>query len=128
MFRNFAKTASGQTSADAALRIFAEHFFPMENTPTLINQLVEAIYSEPRAGRPMPARIELGPDLFPRFQQEHRKALAILLPEAGNVYPGSLCGVPIVEMNEPGAALVRLDGLHDVLMLTPNVRAATLAT
>jgi hypothetical protein len=92
----------------------------LENVPGshhLITLLIEAIYSEPRARRPMPARIELGPDLFPRFQQEHRKALAAVLPEVCNVYPGSLCGVPIVEMNEPGAALIRLDGWRGVLVL-----------
>jgi hypothetical protein len=76
----------------------------------IITLLVEAIYSEPRAGRLMPARIELGPDLFRQFQREHREALAAMLPEAGNVYPGSLAGVPVVEMKAPGAALVRLDG------------------
>lgn len=36
----------------------------------LIALLVEAIYSEPREGRSMPARIELGPDLFRQFQRE----------------------------------------------------------
>lgn len=78
--------------------------------PDLITQLVEAIYSEPREGRSMPERIELGPDLFPQFQREHREALAAMLPEAGNVYPGSLAGVPVVEVEAPGATLVRLDG------------------
>lgn len=76
----------------------------------LITLLVEAIYSEPREGRSMPARIELGPDLFRQFQREHRKALAAMLPEAGNVYPGSLAGVPVIEAKAQGALLVRLDG------------------
>lgn len=92
----------------------------LENVPgshALITLLIEAIYSEPRAGRPMPARIELGPDLFPRFQQEHRKALAALLPEAGNVYPGSLVGVPVVEVPMPGATLVRLNDARVALTL-----------
>lgn len=75
-----------------------------------IAALVDAIYSEPRSGRRMPTRIELGPDLFRKFQREHREALAAMLPEAGNVYPGSLAGVPVVEIATPGAALVRLDG------------------
>lgn len=76
----------------------------------IIQQLVEAIYSEPRAGRLMPVRIELGPDLFRQFQRGHREAMAAMLPEAGNVYPGSLAGVPVVEVEAPGATLVRLDG------------------
>lgn len=83
----------------------------------IIQHLVEAIYSEPRVGRFMPARIELGPDLFPHFQREHRKALAAVLPEAGNVYPGSLAGVPVVEAATPGAVLVRLDGARGALAL-----------
>lgn len=76
----------------------------------LITLLVEAIYSEPRAGRLMPARIELGPDLFRQFQREHREALAAMLPEACNVYPGSLAGVPVVEGIGVGATLVCQDG------------------
>lgn len=76
----------------------------------LITLLVEAIYSEPREGRYLPARIELGPDLFRQFQREHREALAAMLPEAGNVYPGSLAGVPVVEAAAPGAVLVQLGG------------------
>ncbi|CAN7499863.1 hypothetical protein LJR074_003461 [Acidovorax sp. LjRoot74] len=68
----------------------------------LIALLVDAIYSEPRAGRLMPARIELGPDLFRQFQRKHREALAAMLPEAGNVYPGSLACVPVVEATTPG--------------------------
>ncbi|MDR6767749.1 hypothetical protein J2W88_003030 [Acidovorax delafieldii] len=76
----------------------------------IIQQLVEAIYSEPRAGRLMPVRIELGPDLFRQFQRDHREAMAAMLPEAGDVYPGSLAGVPVVEIATPGAVLVRLDG------------------
>ena len=83
----------------------------------LINMLVEAIYSEPRAGRLMPARIELGPDLFWQFQREHREAMATMLPEAGNVFPGSLAGVPVVEVMTPGAAMVRLDGAQVALAL-----------
>lgn len=58
----------------------------------------------------MPARIELVPDLFSQFQREHREALAAMLPEAGNVYPGSLAGVPVLALTPPGAVLVRLDG------------------
>jgi len=84
----------------------------------LITLLVEAIYSEPRAGRLMPARIELGPDLFRQFQLEHREALAAMLPEAGNVYPGSLAGVPVVKVAEAGAALIRMDGRRKVLPST----------
>lgn len=76
----------------------------------LITMLVKAIYAEPREGRSLPARIELGPDLFPHFQREHRKALAAMLPDATNVYPGSLAGVPVVEVVYAGASLVRLDG------------------
>ena len=85
--------------------------------PDLITQLVEAIYSEPREGRSMPARIELGPDLFRQFQREHREALAAILPEAGDAYPGSLAGVPVVEMTTPGSVLVRLDGTQVALAL-----------
>lgn len=94
----------------------------------LIALLVDAIYSEPRAGRLMPARIELGPDLFRQFQREHREALAAMLPEADNVYPGSLAGVPVVEMTIPGAELVRLDGGRDVLALPPISQSAGLPT
>ena len=83
----------------------------------IIQHLVDAIYSEPRVGRFMPARIELGPDLFPHFQREHRKALAAVLPEAGNVYPGSLAGVPVVEVKIPGAVLVRQDGRRELLAI-----------
>lgn len=83
----------------------------------LITLLVEAIYSEPRAGRLMPARIELGPDLFRQFQREHREALTAMLPEADNVYPGSLAGVPVVEVTTPGAVLFRLDGARVALAL-----------
>jgi hypothetical protein len=83
----------------------------------IIQHLVEAIYSEPRDGRFMPARIELGPDLFPQFQREHREALTAMLPEADNVYPGSLAGVPVVEVTTPGAVLVRLDGAQVTLAL-----------
>lgn len=83
----------------------------------LIALLVEAIYSEPRAGRLMPARIELGPDLFHQFQREHREALAAMLPEAGNVYPGSLAGVLVVEMLTPGAVLVQMSGERVALPL-----------
>lgn len=83
----------------------------------IVTHLVLAIYSEPRAGRPMPARIELGADTFARFQAEHREMLADLLPEAGNFYPGSLVGVPVVEVATPGAALVRLDGGRIALSL-----------
>ncbi|MCT6720603.1 hypothetical protein [Acidovorax sp. K2F] len=85
--------------------------------PDLITQLVEAIYLEHRGGRFMPARIELGPDLFPKFQREHREALTAMLPEADNVYPGSLAGVPVVEAETPGAVLVRLDGARGALAL-----------
>lgn len=94
----------------------------------LITLLVEEIYSEPREGRSMPARIELGPDLFRQFQREHREALAAMLPEASNVYPGSLAGVPVVEMKTPGAVLVRLDGRRDVLALLPISQEAGLPT
>lgn len=79
--------------------------------------LVHAIYAEPRAGRPMPIRIELGTNLFLQFQREHREALASLLPEAGNVFPGSLAGVPVVEVLTPGSVLVRLDGTQVALAL-----------
>lgn len=85
--------------------------------PALISQLVEVIYSEARGGRFMPARIELGPDLFRQFQREHREAMAAVLPEADNVYPGSLAGVPVVEATTPGAVLVRLDGARVALVL-----------
>ncbi|MFM2254165.1 MAG: hypothetical protein RJB68_2502 [Pseudomonadota bacterium] len=94
----------------------------------LITMLVEAIYAEPRKGRSMPARIELEPDLFRQFQREHREALAAMLPEANNVYPGSLAGVPVVEATTPGAVLVRLDGRRDVLALLPISQAAGLPT
>ncbi len=83
----------------------------------IVTNLVLAIYSEPRAGRPMPLRIELGADTFARFQAEHREMLADLLPEAGNVYPGSLVGVPIVEVATPGAALVSGSGERRALDL-----------
>lgn len=83
----------------------------------LIELLVEAIYSELRAGRPMPARIELSPDVFADLQAAHREALADLLPEVENVYPGSLCGVPVVGVAELGAKLVRTDGGYRVLAL-----------
>lgn len=83
----------------------------------LVTSLVDAIYAEPRSGRPMPARIELGPDLFRQFQREHREALTAMLPEADNVYPGSLAGVPVVEAATQGAVLVRLDGARVALAL-----------
>lgn len=92
--------------------------FGIDHMQPLITQLTEAIYSEPRAGRSMPARIELGPDLFPAFQTAHREAMEAILPEADSVYPGSLCGVPIVEVNEPGAFLLRQDGQRGVLELS----------
>lgn len=76
----------------------------------LIDVLVDAIYAGPRSGYLTPVRIELGTDLFRQFQREHREALAAMLPEASNVYPGSLAGVPVVEVDTPGAALVRLGG------------------
>ncbi|RYH68077.1 MAG: hypothetical protein EON54_02900 [Alcaligenaceae bacterium] len=88
-----------------------------QEAPGLIERLVEAIYSEPRSGRPMPARIELGPDLFPEFQRAHRQALAAVLPDVADVYPGSLVGVLVVEMATSGAALVRLDGRRGTLVL-----------
>jgi hypothetical protein len=37
----------------------------------------------------MPARIELSPELFSVFQHAYREALAAVVPEFGNVYPGS---------------------------------------
>lgn len=40
-----------------------------------------------------------------------------MLPEADNVYPGSLAGVPVVEATTPGAVLVRLDGARVALAL-----------
>ena len=83
----------------------------------IVDQLVDAIYSEPRAGRPMLARIELGPDFFPKFQAAHREAMAAVMPEVENIYPGSLCGVPIVEVDEPGAFLLRLDGRRSAMDL-----------
>lgn len=83
----------------------------------LIDFLVDSIYAEPRSGHLMPARIELGPDLFRQFQREHRGALTAMLPEADNVYPGSLAGVPVVEATTPGAVLVRLDGARVALAL-----------
>lgn len=86
-------------------------------SPGLITLLVEAIYSEPRAGRPRPARIELDPELFRQFQSEHRAELVAVLPEVADVYPGSLVGVPVVQAAEPGAALVRMDGRRGVLVL-----------
>ena len=76
----------------------------------LIEYLVDAIYSEPRAGRPVPQRIELGADLFRRVQAAHREALATVLPEVDNVYPGSLAGVPVMEVSGEAAALVRANG------------------
>lgn len=85
--------------------------------PDFITSLVDAIYAESRAGRPMPARIELGPALFHLFQREHREALTAMLPETDNVYPGSLAGVPVVEVTTPGAVLVRLDGARVALAL-----------
>lgn len=94
----------------------------------LIDFLVDLIYSEPRCGRSTPARIELGLDLFRQFQREHREALATILPEACNVYPGSLASVPVVEVKTPGAAMVRLDGRRDVLALLPISQGAVLPT
>ncbi|MBL7090471.1 MAG: hypothetical protein ISS20_16870 [Acidovorax sp.] len=76
-----------------------------------------AIYAGPRSGHLMPARIELGPDLFRQFQREHREALTAMLPEADNMYPGSLAGVPVVEAETPGAVLVRLGGARVALAL-----------
>lgn len=83
----------------------------------LIDFLVDAIYAEPRSGRPLPARIELDTVSFRQFQREHREALASLLPEAGDVYPGSLAGVPVVEVKVSGAVLVRIDGGQVALAL-----------
>ncbi|RZJ59366.1 MAG: hypothetical protein EON49_11595 [Acidovorax sp.] len=83
----------------------------------LITQLTEAIYSEPRAGRSMPARVELGPELFEEFQRAHRQAMAAVLPDVADVYPSSLLGVPIVQKDDPGATIVRLDGNLGVLIL-----------
>lgn len=87
----------------------------------LIDFLVNAIYAGPRSGHLMPARIELGPDLFRQFQREHREALAATLPEATNIYPGSLAGVPVVEVNIQGVAVVRLGGDRVALAL-PSAR------
>ncbi|MBO9679586.1 MAG: hypothetical protein J7556_15190 [Acidovorax sp.] len=77
--------------------------------------LVEAIYAESRAGWPPPQRIELGPVEFRLFQAEHRAELSEVLPEAENVYPGSLVGVPVVEAQAPGAVLIRADGARVAL-------------
>ncbi len=82
-----------------------------------IAALVDVIYSEPRAGRRMPTRIELGPNLFRQFQREHRESLTAMLPEAGNVYPGSLAGVPVVQVGAAGASLVRQDGGREAVTL-----------
>ena len=79
----------------------------------LITDLIGAIYAEPQR----PARIELGPDDFRRFQIAHREALAAVLAEADNVYPGSLVGVPVVEAQAPGAVLVRAGGARVALEL-----------
>ena len=79
----------------------------------LITDLVGAIYAEPQR----PARIELGPDDFRRFQMAHREALAAVLPEADNVYPGSLVGVPVIEAHDPCAVLIRADGARVALEL-----------
>ena len=95
--------------------------FTQKNPPRMapiIQQLVEAIYSEPRAGRLMPSRIELGSDLFPGFQHAHREAMAAVLPEAEDLYPGSLCGVPVIEGPALGAVLVRLDGSRSEIRTT----------
>ncbi|WP_156370480.1 hypothetical protein [Acidovorax sp. Leaf84] len=89
-----------------------------QKAPGLIELLVEAIYSEPRSGRPMPARVELGPDLFLEFQRSHRQALAAVLPDVVDVYPGSLVGVPVVQKSEPGAAILRIDGRRGILILS----------
>ena len=83
----------------------------------LIASLLDAIYTEPREGRKLPARIELQPDAFRHFQAEHREALAALLPEVENVYPGSLAGVPVVEVSSPRSTMVRADGTRVVLAL-----------
>lgn len=92
----------------------------METTSTLITQLVEAIYSELRAGRPLPARIEQPPETFSQFQSEHRAALADVLPGADNVYPGSQAGVPVVEMHAAGAALISPSGLRVALQVSTD--------
>lgn len=76
----------------------------------IIPHLVVVIYSDLRLGRTLPVRLEFGPDRFRGFQLEHREALAALLPEADNLYPGSLVGVPVVELSALGAVLVLLDG------------------
>ncbi len=86
--------------------------------PGLIDFLVDAIYAGPRSGHLMPARIKLGPDLFPQFQREHREALTAMLPEADNVYPWSLAGVPVADSTTPRAVLVRLDGARVALALS----------
>lgn len=82
----------------------------------LLAFLVQAIYAEQRSGRPLPARIELPPSDFERFQREHREALAAQMPEVENVYPGSLAGVPVVE-GVVHPAIIRADGRRGVLVL-----------
>ncbi|RYH71054.1 MAG: hypothetical protein EON54_00715 [Alcaligenaceae bacterium] len=84
----------------------------------LITQLTEAIYSEIRAGRAAPSRIELPPELFLKFQAAHREAMAAVLPEVENVYPGSLCGVPVVQFDKQGATLVRSDNRRRALIVS----------
>ncbi|KQO12524.1 hypothetical protein ASF11_15940 [Acidovorax sp. Leaf76] len=82
----------------------------------LLAFLVEAVYAEHRSGRPPPARLELPPADFERFQSEHREALAAHVPEVGNVYPGSLAGVP-VESGADHPSIIRADGRRGMLLL-----------
>lgn len=88
---------------------------------TIVNYLVEAIKADPLR----PARIEPGPEYFRRFQMAHRAALAEVLPDAGNVYPGSLVGVPVIEAQDPCAVPVRADGTR--VALEPLQREACAA-
>lgn len=85
--------------------------------PHLITVLVAAIHSEATAGRPSPKRIELGPAEFQEFQAAYRMALAAVLHDVGDIHPTSLLDVPIVQMSEPGAALVRTNGRRGTLVL-----------
>lgn len=82
----------------------------------LLAFLVQAVYAEQRSGRPLPARIELPPADFERFQREHREALAAHVPEVENVYPGSLAGVPVVS-GADHPSIIRADGRRGMLLL-----------
>ena len=77
-------------------------------TPFL-TALTEAIYTERRTTA-WPQRLELAPDLHARFQREARAALQDLAVVP--VLVGSIAGVPVIQRDSVGAAMVRADGMR----------------